>query len=75
MNIITHFAAFILGGAFGVVALALLMAGGNEQTCHDVNTDLANAFECSMCGFVASTSFGQFEYCPGCGARIERGDA
>ena len=29
MNIITHFAAFILGGAFGVVALALLMAGGD----------------------------------------------
>ena len=29
MNIITHFLAFIAGGTFGVVALALLMAGGD----------------------------------------------
>ena len=30
MSIITHLAAFIAGGTFGVVALALLMAGGRE---------------------------------------------
>ena len=47
-----------------------------ERTCRNVSLDNSQ-FYCSMCEctVVMPLLWGDLKYCPGCGARVERGDA
>ena len=47
-----------------------------ERTCRNASLDNSQ-FYCSMCEctVVMPLLWGDLKYCPGCGARVERGDA
>ena len=48
-----------------------------ERTCRDASLDKSTQFYCSVCECTVGIPllWGDLKYCPGCGARVERGDA
>ena len=48
-----------------------------ERTCRDASLDKSTQFYCSVCECTVDMPllWGDLKYCPGCGARVERGDA
>ena len=48
-----------------------------ERTCRDASVDSSTQFYCSLCECTVDIPllWGEVNYCPNCGRKVERGDA
>lgn len=62
------------------VSIAEAIAAWNaraERTCRDASVDSSTQFYCSLCECTVDIPllWGEVNYCPNCGRKVERGDA